>query len=181
METFFGHLFGWIPADSAKEAPPRPFMEITVTLVDSKGQPLGYQVVGLTQKTSFGKLDFGSRPTNAEGKAKFVIQDKRYGQYQVDSNYEGGDKFAAAHAQAMVDFGIRPEPSLPAEGVLITPYATAWIGVPFLMFFGLIWSVFFYIGIYLLFWLVPQLRNAQTSQLRLRIIDYRSGERFSPG
>jgi Ni/Fe-hydrogenase subunit HybB-like protein len=160
VETFFGHLFGWIPANSGKDVPPRPFMEVTVTLIDSRGQPLGYQVVGLTQKTSFGKLDFGSRPTNAEGKAKFVIQDKRYGQYQMESNYDGGDKFAAAHAQAMVDFGVRPEPALPAEGVLITPYATAWIGVPFLLFFGLIWSVFFYIGIYLLFWRLPQLRRA---------------------
>ncbi len=48
-------------------------MAITATLRDSKGQPLAYQVVGLTLKTSFGKLDFGSRPTNAEGKAKFTI------------------------------------------------------------------------------------------------------------
>lgn len=160
VETFFGHLFGWIPAGTDKESQPRPFMEITVSLADSKGAPLGYQVVGLTQKTSFGTLDFGSRPTNAEGKAKFLIQDKRYGQYQVDSNYEGGDKFAAAHARAIVDFGPRPEPSLPAGGVLITPYATAWIGVPFLMFFGLIWSVFLYIGVYLLFWRLPELRKS---------------------
>ena len=56
---------------------PRPSMAITATLRDSKGQPLAYQVVGLTLKTSFGKLDFGSRPTNAEGKAKFTIQDRR--------------------------------------------------------------------------------------------------------
>jgi molybdopterin-containing oxidoreductase family membrane subunit len=161
VETIFGRLFGWMPNHSGKNVPARPAIEIISTLVDSKGQPLGYQVVGLTLKTSFGKLDFGSRPTNGEGKAKFLIQDKRYGQYQVESTYEGGDKFAAGYASSMVDFGPRPEPGLPAEGVLITPYATAWIGVPFLVFFGLIWSVFFYIGIYLLFWRFPQIRKTQ--------------------
>jgi Ni/Fe-hydrogenase subunit HybB-like protein len=160
-EIFFGRLFGWIPAESAEHVQFRPSMEVTGTLLDSKGQPLAYQVVGLSLKTSFGKLDFGSRPTNGEGKAKFLIQDKRYGQYQVDISYEGGDKFAAAHAGAMIDFGIRPAPSLPAQGVLITPYATAWIGVPFLLFFGLIWSVFIYVGVYLLFWRLPQIRKDQ--------------------
>jgi molybdopterin-containing oxidoreductase family membrane subunit len=159
----YGQLFGWMPVESGDHAQLYPSMEVTATLLDSKGQPLAYQVAGLSLKTSFGKLDFGSRPTNGEGKAKFLIQDKRYGQYQVDSNYDGGDKFAAAHAQAMVDFGVRPAPSLPAQGVLITPYATAWIGIPFLMFFGLIWSVFLYIGIYLLFWRLPQLRKAHNS------------------
>jgi Ni/Fe-hydrogenase subunit HybB-like protein len=158
---FYGQVFGWIPVDSGERAQPTPSMAITATLLDSKGQPLAYQVVGLTLKTSFGKLDFGSRPTNAEGKAKFTIQDRRFGKYAVDGAYDGGDKFAAAHATATVDFGARPEPALPSQGVLITPYATAWIGIPFLMFFGLIWSVFIYVGCYMLFWRMPQIRKAQ--------------------
>ncbi len=54
-----------------------------------------------------------------------------------------------------------PTPSLPSQGVLITPYATAWIGIPFLMFFGMIWSVFLYVGVYLLFIRLPQIRKAQ--------------------
>jgi hypothetical protein len=157
----YGQVFGWIPVDSGERAQPAPAMAITATLLDSKGQPLAYQVVGLTLKTSFGKLDFGSRPTNAEGKAKFTIQDRRFGKYTVDGTYDGGDKFAAAHADATVDFGPRPEPALPSQGVLITPYATAWIGIPFLLFFGMIWSVFLYVGIYLLFWRMPQIRKAQ--------------------
>jgi Ni/Fe-hydrogenase subunit HybB-like protein len=157
----YGQVFGWIPVESGDLAKPAPSMAITATLLDSKGQPLAYQVVGLTLKTTFGKLDFGSRPTNAEGKAKFTIQDRRFGKYAVDGTYDGGDKFAAAHAVATVDFGPRPEPGLPAEGVLIAPYATPWIGIPFLMFFGMIWSVFLYVGIYLLFWRLPQVRKEQ--------------------
>jgi hypothetical protein len=136
-------------------------MVITAKLVDSKGQPLAYQVVGLSLKTTFGKLDYGSRPTGADGKAQFSSQDRRYGQYVVESSYEGGEKFAAAHAVASVDFGPRPEPSLPSEGVLITPYATPWIGLPFLGFFGIIWLVFLYIGVYLLWWRLPQIRKHQ--------------------
>jgi len=127
---------------------------------------LSYQVVGLTLTTSFGKLDFGSRPTNAEGKAKFTIQDRRFGEYAVQGNYEGGAKFAAAHATAMVNFGARPAPALPSQGVLITPYATAWIGIPFLMFFGMIWSVFLYVGVYLLFIRLPLIRNAQARDVQ---------------
>jgi Ni/Fe-hydrogenase subunit HybB-like protein len=162
----YGQVFGWIPVDSGERTQPRPSVAITATLRDSKGQPMAYQVVGLTLKTSFGKLDFGSRPTNAEGKAKFTIQDRRVGQYTVDGNYEGGDKFAAAHATANVDFGPRPEPALPSQGVLITPYATAWIGIPFLLFFGMIWSVFLYVGVYLLFIRLPQIRKAQAKVLQ---------------
>jgi hypothetical protein len=43
--------------------------------------------------------------------------------------------------------------------VLITPYATAWIGLPFLGFFGLVWFVFIYIGVYLLWYRLPQIRK----------------------
>ena len=86
----------------------------------------------------------------------------------VDGTYEGGDKFAAAHATANVDFGVRPAPSLPSQGVLITPYATAWIGIPFLMFFGMIWSVFLYVGVYLLFIRLPQVRKEQLIEQRSR-------------
>ncbi len=161
VNRFYGQLFGWIPVKSGERVQPRPSMAITATLLDSKGQPLSYQVVGLSLKTSFGKLDYGSRPTGPDGKAKFILQDRRYGQYFVEGTYDGGDKFAAAHAVAPVDFGVRPAPSLPAEGVLIAPYATPWIGLPFLCFFGLIWFVFIYIGVYFLFWRLPQIRKAQ--------------------
>ena len=161
INRLYGVLFGWLPTESSDRTQPPPSMVITATLVDSKGQPLAYQVVGLSLKTSFGKLDYGSRPTGPDGKAQFSSQDRRYGQYSVESTYDGGEKFAAAHAVATVSFRPRPEPSLPTEGVLITPYATPWIGVPFLGFFGLIWLVFLYIGIYLLWWRLPQIRKHQ--------------------
>jgi hypothetical protein len=163
VDRLYGRLFGWLPVESEErtEVPPPTFV-ITATLLGAKGQPLAYQVVGLTLKTSFGKLDYGSRPTNTEGKAEFSLQDRRYGQYPVEGTYDGGDEFAAAHAVTPVDFGPRPEPSLPSQGVLITPYATAWIGLPFLGFFGLVWLVFIYIGVYLLWFRLPQVRKQQT-------------------
>ena len=134
--SFLDHFFGWRPTKSIDRAQNPPKIVVTATLLDAKGQPLAYQVVGLSLKTSFGKLDYGNRPTNAEGKAEFSLQDRRYGQYSVEGTYDGGDKFAAAHAVTSVDFGPRPEPSLPSEGVLITPYPTAGIALPFLFFYG---------------------------------------------
>jgi Ni/Fe-hydrogenase subunit HybB-like protein len=160
LDGLYGRLFGWLPVESKDhtEAAP-PVFVITATLLGANGEPLSYQVVGLSLKTSFGKLDYGNRPTNAQGKAQFSLQDRRYGQYPVEATYSGGDQFAAAHAVATVDWGARPQPSLPSQGVLITPYATPWIGLPFLGFFGLVWSVFVYIGVYLLWFRLPQLRK----------------------
>ncbi|HXQ26963.1 MAG TPA: NrfD/PsrC family molybdoenzyme membrane anchor subunit [Candidatus Acidoferrales bacterium] len=162
VDGVYGRLFGWLPVESRDRTQGLPpSFVITATLLGAKGQPLAYQVVGLSLKTSFGKLDYGSRPTNAEGKAQFSMQDRRYGQYPVEGTYDGGAEFAAAHAVTSVDFGPRPEPSLPSQGVLITPYATAWIGLPFLGFFGLVWAVFIYIGVYLLWFRLPQIRKQQ--------------------
>jgi hypothetical protein len=156
--AFLDHLFAWRPSESNNPIQAPPLMVITATLLDAKGQPLSYQVVGLSLKTSFGKLDYGSRPTNAEGKAQFSLQDQRYGQYQVESTYDGGAEFAAAHAVTSVDFGPRPEIALPSEGVLITPYPTAAIALPFLFFYGTMWVVFFYVG-YLAIWRMRQSRK----------------------
>jgi Ni/Fe-hydrogenase subunit HybB-like protein len=158
--SFLDHFFAWRPTKSIDLTQNPPKIVVTATLLDAKGQPLAYQVVGLSLKTSFGNLSYGNRPTNAEGKAEFLLQDRRYGQYSVVGIYNGGDKFAAAHGVTSVDFGPRPEPSLPSEGVLITPYPTAGIALPFLFFYGLMWVVFFYVG-YLILWRLPQIRNRQ--------------------
>ena len=161
VNRFLGRLLGWLPAEPKDHIQNPPTYVVTATLLGAKGQPLAYQVVGLSLKTSFGKLDYGSRPTNAEGKAQFPVQDRRYGQYPVEGTYDGGDQFAAAHAVTTVDFGPRPEISLPSEGILIAPYATAWVAVPFWALFGLTWFALFYFGCYVLFWRLPQIRRQQ--------------------
>ena len=138
-------------------------MLITATLVGAKNEPLAYQVVTLSLKTSFGTLNYGTRPTNADGKVQFPLNDRRFGHCAVDVAYAGGDQFAPAHASTVVDFGARPDPSLPSQGVLITPYATAAIGVPFLAFFGATWLGFVYIGVYLLWIRLPQIRKQQAA------------------
>jgi len=161
VNRVYGRLFGWLPPEFNDRSQKPPTIVITATLLGAKAQPLPYQVVGLSLKTSFGKLDYGSRPTNPDGKAQFSLEDRRYGQYSVEGTYDGGGKFAAAHAVTSVDFGPRPEPTLPSQGVLIAPYATAWIGLPFLFFFGFVWFVFLYIGVYLLWWRLLQIRKSQ--------------------
>jgi Ni/Fe-hydrogenase subunit HybB-like protein len=164
VSRFFGQLFAWIPAEPPDQPQKPPLIVITATLLGAKGEPLAYQVVGLTLKTSFGKLDYGSRPTNAEGKAQFSMQERRYGIYPVEVTYDGGDQFAAAHAVTSVDFGPRPEISLPPEGVLITPYATPAIALPFVCFYGTMWVVFCYVG-YLMVWRMRKVRGQQPTQL----------------
>jgi Ni/Fe-hydrogenase subunit HybB-like protein len=161
LDRFFGRLFGWLPAESNDRTQNPPTFVVTATLLGAKGQPLAYQVVALSLRTSFGKLDYGSRPTNAEGKAQFPVQDRRHGQYPVEGSYDGGAQFAAAHAVTSVDFGPRPEISLPPEGVLIAPNGTAWVAVPFWVFFGITWLAFLYFGCYVLFWRLPQIRKHQ--------------------
>jgi hypothetical protein len=154
-----GRMLGWVPAESSDEDRPHPQTVITATLLGAKGEALAYQVVTLSLKTSFGKLNYGGRPTNGDGKAIFALQDRRFGQYPIEANYAGGDQYAAARAVAFIDFGLRPAPALPSHGVLIAPYATAAIGMPFLAFFGATWIAFIYIGVYLLWIRLPQIRK----------------------
>ena len=49
-------------------------------------------------------------------------------------------------------FGPRPTPSLPKQRVLISPYPTAGIGIPFVFFYGIMWVVYFYVFAYLILW-----------------------------
>jgi hypothetical protein len=160
VESFLDHFFAWRPDESDDRIQNPPTFVVTAKLLDAKGQPVTYQPVDFKLKTSFGTLDYGSRPTNAEGKAELRMQDQRYGQYPVETTYDGGAQFAAAHAVTSVDFGPRPEISLPPEGVLITPYPTAGIALPFVFFYGLMWVVFFYVG-YLIIWRLRKIRRHQ--------------------
>ena len=154
IHLFLGRLFGQLTfgPKSGEEQKALPTIAVTATLVDDKGLPLAFQPVSFSLKTSFGLLPYGNRPTNEEGKARLVIRDRRYGQYPIQVVYAGGDAFAETRSQIPVDFGSRPSPALPKEGVLITPYATAAIGLPFLFFYGMMWVVFFYAFGYLILW-----------------------------
>lgn len=164
VDRFLGRLLGWTPAESTEDVQRPPVMQVTATLHDSKGQPLAYQIVSLSLKTSFGTLDYGSRPTDEEGKARFPVKDRRYGRYPVECVYEGGPDFSGVRASASINFGNRPAPSLPSEGVLITPNSPAVVTLPFVGFFGFTWLVFLYVGVYVLFW-------------RLRLIRFRNSKR----
>jgi molybdopterin-containing oxidoreductase family membrane subunit len=151
---FVDRLFG-VPGYLGKrneEHKPAPAIAVTASLRDEKGLPLGFQAVEFSLKTSFGTLPFGSRPTNEEGKAKLLIRDLRYGIYPIQIAYGGGDAYQASRAEIQIDFGTRPAPALPPQGILIAPYATPAIGIPFLVFYGVIWAVFFYAFGYLVLW-----------------------------
>ena len=149
-----GIIEGPAPSGTNAEAA-RPEIIVTATLRDDAGNPIGYQAVGFAMPSSFGVVDYGARPTNEEGQAKLTLTDRRYGAYPIRVTFEGDDTYAAAKAEATVDFGPRPAPALPEGGVLITPYPTANIGLPFLFFYGLMWVVFAYAFGYLILWRMP--------------------------
>ena len=171
VDRFFGRMLGWIPTESTDRMQAPAAIQITATLHDSKGQPLAYQIISLSLKTSFGTLDYGSRPTDDAGRAQFLIKDRRYGMYPVEGIYEGGSDFCAARAASSVDFGSRPAPSLPAEGVLITPDSPAVVTLPFLGFFGFTWIVFLYVGGYVLFWRMRLIRFRNSKKAPLRDLE----------
>lgn len=64
---------------------------------------------------------------------------------------------AKSQVEIPVNFGEPPPPSLPPEGVLISPYPTPAIAIPFLVFYGTMWVVFIYTFGYLILW---QMRRA---------------------
>lgn len=125
---------------------------ITARLRDGEGQPVAFRAVDFSLKTSFGVLQLGSFPTDQEGKAQLILRDRRLGTYPVEVSFEGDRDYKASQASVNVDFGSRPAPSLPPEGVLISPYPTVGIGLPLLVFYGTIWVVFFYAFGYLVLW-----------------------------
>jgi molybdopterin-containing oxidoreductase family membrane subunit len=135
-----------------------PAIKVAALLRNAKGQPLMYQPVAFALKTMFGAVDFGSRPTDDEGKVSLVIQDRRRGTYRVMVSYSGDSSNSPIRAQAVVDFGVRPKPALPASGVLVGPGFSPEIGLPFLCFYGGMWCVFAYCVGYLTFWRMRELR-----------------------
>ena len=128
-------------------------LAISAKLLDDKGAPLAYQPVGFALETSFGTLlQYGRVPTDGDGRAKLVLREHRCGTYPMQVNYEGNQDFRVSSAQLKVDFGPCSAPALPAEGVLIAPYASAPITLGAALLFGTVWGIFIYAFGYLFFW-----------------------------
>ena len=113
-------------------------------LHDEKNSPVSDVPVRFEMQTLFGKLKLGSFPTNEEGVATVKIDGKRYGAYSFTASFVGDEEYLPATATAIVDFGAKPPPALPKEGVLIAPYPTFSIMFPFLLFYGSCWLIFAY-------------------------------------
>jgi Ni/Fe-hydrogenase subunit HybB-like protein len=145
-------LQGLFGGSSNGGAEPLHAMAVTAILRDASGAPISFKPVEFSVQTEFGVLPFGNRPTMADGKAQLVIKDRRYGSYPVQVAFRGDEEYAPANFNVDVDFGGRPSPSLPAVGMLITPYATSPIAVPFLAFYGTMWVAFVYTFGYLIAW-----------------------------
>jgi hypothetical protein len=155
--------------DQAAEGDLKPSspVAVTATLRDSTGAPISFKPVEFSAKTGLGTLAFGSRPTLADGKAQLVIKDHRYGTYPVQAVFRGDDEYAPATFNVSVDFGVRPAPSLPRAGVLITPYATPYIAAPFLLFYGAMWVAFIYaFGYLILFKMRKSSQEAPVARIR---------------
>ncbi|MBZ5520899.1 MAG: polysulfide reductase NrfD [Acidobacteriia bacterium] len=154
VSTYAGFftLQGMFTRSARNEPKPLPPVAVIATLRDASGAPIGFKPVEFSVKTGLGNLAFGSRPTLADGKAQLVIKDRRYGSYPVQVAFRGDEEYAPASFNITVDFGARPSPSLPDAGVLITPFATPSIAVPFLAFYGIMWVAFVYTFGYLILW-----------------------------
>lgn len=163
----------WLLGGQVEDVKPLAAVAVMATLRDSTGAPISFKPVEFTAKTEFGTLMFGSRPTLADGKVQLIIKDHRYGSYPVQVAFHGDDEYAPATFNFTVDFGTRPEALLPQTGVLITPYATPSIAVPFLLFYGTMWVAFVYTFGYLILWkmrrpdptgnIVPAMQPAATA------------------
>jgi len=151
---YTGRLFALETSPDPAEGDLKPSspVAVTATLRDSTGAPISFKPVEFSAKTRLGTLAFGSRPTLADGKAQLVIKDRRYGTYPVQVVFRGDEEYAPATFDVPVNFGVRPAPSLPRAGVLITPYATPYIAAPFLLFYGAMWVAFLYAFGYLILW-----------------------------
>lgn len=142
----------WLLGSSGEIAKPLAAVAVIATLRDSSGAPISFKPVEFSAQTEFGRLAFGNRPTLADGRVELIIKDHRHGSYPVQVTFHGDDEYAPATFNMTVDFGTRPAALLPQTGVLITPYATPSIAVPFLLFYGTMWVAFVYTFGYLVLW-----------------------------
>ncbi len=124
--------------------------QLVATLREANGNSIAYKPVEFSLKTRFGALVLGSRPTMNDGRAQLVVKDRRFGEYPVEVKFAGDKEYAPVSYEARVAFPPRPGPSLPNEGILITPYASSSVALPFLLFYGLMWAVFIYAFGYLI-------------------------------
>ena len=154
--------FSFLGGSAGDEVKPLEAVAVVAALHDSTGAPITFKPVVFTAKTAFGTLAFGSRPTLADGSAKLVIQDRRYGSYPVHVAFAGDDEYAPTNFDLNVDFGSRPASALPQSGMLISPFATAPIAMPFLLFYGTMWVVFAYVFGYLILWKMRRAGGSST-------------------
>ena len=147
-------------------APAEPAVALTIAarLAGVDGTPAAFKPIAFSEKTTFGVVEFGSRPTDANGIARLTITDRRFGSYPVRAVHAGDDEFAAATNETVVTGLSRPEPGLPKEGMLISPKATLWVSLPFVLFFGAMWLAFAYSFGYLVLW---QMRRATSHHPRV--------------
>lgn len=160
VSLFTGHFFNlqqFFGGSGNDELKAAPALAVTAILRDASGAPITFKPVEFSLQTEFGVLPFGSRPTMADGKAQLVIKDHRYGSYPVQVAFRGDDEYAATDFKINVDFGARPLPSLPQSGMLIAPYATPSVALPFLAFYGTMWIAFVYTFGYLILWKMRKL------------------------
>lgn len=131
----------------SREEVPIPAVLVLAKLTDSSGAPLPFKPVAFSVRTYFGSLSLGNRATGADGVAKMKITDRRLGPYTVQASFSGDESAAGASNSLEAVAASRPAPSLPEQGMLITPYPTFWITLPFALFFGAMWAVFVYVGL----------------------------------
>jgi hypothetical protein len=157
-------IFSWLSlfgGSSTSESGPLQPVAVVAALHEASGAPITFKSLEFSTRTAFGSLAFGSRPTLADGKAQFIIPNRRYGSYPVHVVFPGDAEYASSSFDLSVDSSPRPLPALPQAGNLIAPYVTPPIAMPFLLFYGTMWVVFAYAFGYLILW---KMRKATKDQ-----------------
>jgi len=143
---YSGNLFNFLSGGAADREADLTVAPIAIKakLLDAAGNPISFQPVEFSIKTLLGTLSYGTRPTLGTGEVSIVLRDRRRGIYPLHVEYKGDDTHAASQSVINVNFGERPKPALPKIAVLITPYATPQIELPFVAFYGTMWVAFLY-------------------------------------
>ena len=148
-----------ISSKNSVNASSESITEIIAVLSNPQGVTIPDIPVKFSVKVQFGELTLGSFLTNDKGEAKVILRDRRLGKYLLTAVFKGDDDYMPAETTAEVDFGNRPAPALPVEGVLIGSKPALVVALPFLAFYGSCWVVFFYC----LGWLVIiKMRNCKS-------------------
>jgi hypothetical protein len=116
-----------------QEKTPSGDIRVAALLTDDQSQPIGFAPIQFILSTSFGELNLGSKPTDADGLAKTTVSGKiRRGSFSLMARYKGVSSYGPSQAQGELVF---PPPKVPTGSSLrpvfpvLVPFAKGFEGL----------------------------------------------------